>query len=470
MDFVVEELSPVRKKITVTAAAAEVDSALDSALRFYRKDLAMPGFRKGKVPASVVERRFGDEMKGRVIEDFLGTKLENYIDEHNIVVLSRPDYEGGGVERGQDFTCSVTFDVMPEFEMPQYVGMEVEQEDASMPEDELNDMLQRLRSNMAEETPVTEARKPVDGESVVVDFAGFEDGAAISDVKGEQFRVVLGEGQVLPDFEAIVRDLVPGEEKEGPVAFPDNYAHKGLAGKTISMKVKLHSLNSRVLPELDEDFAKKMGMESVDKLRDAVAESLRGRKAEVTKSAAQQKLMDKLLAQVDFPLPEDMVTLRENRILGDARIRMEQQEQPALAEASPEEAEAAKKSIDERIEAMKEDAHREAEVFTRIHLLLMAIARRENITATQQEADMQLYQMTMRSGQDFTQIREAYQRSGLMGELMERIQADKAMDFIYDKAVITMVKPGEGGASEARPEKTATKAKTEDNAAETAGD
>ncbi len=438
MDFVVEDLSPVRKKITVTATAAEVDQALDAALRHFRKDLAMPGFRKGKVPSSVVEKRFGDDMKARVVEEWLGDKLDAFITEKDIVILSRPDYEGGGIERGKGFSCTVSFDVMPEFTMPDYVGLPVEQEEVVVPADEIDDTIKRLLSNMAEESPVDEARGPVDGESVDVDFAGFEDGAAIADVKGEHFRVVLGEGQVLPDFESLVKALKPGEEQEGPVTFPENYAHQGLAGKTISMRVKLHGISTRTLPELNEDFAKKMGLDSVDKLRDAVADSLKGHRAEAAKSMAQQKLMDDLLSRVDFPLPETMVNVREQRILGDARIRLEQQDATAQ-DRSEEETEAAKKALEETLETMKPQARKDAELFTRMHLLLMTVARRENITVTQQEADMQLYSMAMRSGQDFSQLREAYVRSGLMGELMERIQADKAMNFIYDKANVTMV-------------------------------
>ena len=444
MDFVVEEHSPVKKTITVTAPAAEVNAALGDALSHFRKDFTMPGFRKGKVPSSVIERRFGEDMKARVVELFLGDKLEGFLREKDIMPLSRPEYDGGSVERGQEFTCKLTFDVMPAFELPQYVGMPAEQAEAAVPDKDIDEMIERLRDNMAQEQPVEESRNPVDGDSVNVDFAGFENGEAIDDVKGGNFHVVLGRGQVLPDFETIVRSLLPGEEKEGPVAFPDNYAHPGLAGKTITMRVKLNSLSTRTLPALDEEFAKSMGQESMEKLREAVAESLRGRLRQEIKSATQQKLMQTLLDQVDFPLPETMVTLREERIIGDARTRLERQPRPAGA--TPEEVEAAKAALEDSLTAMRPEAKREAETLTRIHLLLMAIARKENIQASQHEADMQLYNMAMRSGQDFNQIRNAYMRSGLMDELLERIQADKAMDFIYDKAVITT--PGQAEAAE----------------------
>ena len=448
MDFVVEDLSPVRKKVTVAATASEVDKALDAALRHFQKDLTMPGFRKGKVPASVVEKRFADDMKAHVVEDWLGTRFDAFITEKDIVLLSRPDYEGGGIERGKEFSCTITFDVMPEFTMPEYIGMEVEQEEVVVPADDIDNMMKSLLSNMAEESPVAESRTPVDGESVIVDFAGFENGTPLPEVKGEGFRVVLGEGQVLADFETLVKSLVPGEEKEGPVAFPKNYGHQGLAGKTVTMRIKLNIVNTRVLPELNEEFAKKMGMENVDKLRDAVADSLKGRRGEAVKAMTQQKLMDTLLSAVDFPLPETLVSVREQRIMGDARIRLEQQESASSAGKSEEEIEAGKKLLEETLEDMKPQTRKDAETFARIHLLLMTVARKEDITVSQQEADMQLYQMAMRAGQDFTQLREAYTRSGLMGELMERIQADKAMNFIYDKANITMVKPGD----QAKPE------------------
>jgi tRNA A37 N6-isopentenylltransferase MiaA len=149
-----------------------------------------------------------------------------------------------------------------------------------------------------------------------------------------------------------------------------------------------------------------------------------------------------LLAQIDFPLPEGMVKLREERILGDARLRLEQHEARDNTGKSADEVAAAKAALEDTLATMQPEARREAETLTRVHLLLMTVARKENIQANPHEADMQLYNMAMRSGQDFKQLREAYVRSGLMEELLERIQADKAMDFIYDKAeVITITAP-----------------------------
>ncbi|MDR2726462.1 MAG: trigger factor [Deltaproteobacteria bacterium] len=441
MDFVVEDLSPVRKKVIVSANAAEVDSALNDALRHVGRDFSMPGFRKGKVPSGVLERRFGDEVKSRVAEDFLGVKLEIFLQEKDIVILSRPEYEGGAIARGQDFSCALTFEAMPAFDMPAYTGLKVEEIEAAVSDGEVDDVLERLRGNMAQETPVEEARRPVAGDAVDVDFAGFENNEPLADVKGEHFHVVLGEGQVLPDFEAIIRDLVPGEEREGPVAFPDNYAHSGLAGKTVVMRVKLNSLSTRILPAADDAFAKTMGQESLGKMREAIAESMRGRLRQQAKAQTQQKLMDAVLAQVDFPLPEGMVKLREERILGDARLRLEQQEarvnkdRPVDADAAA----GAKIALEATLATMQPEARREAEILVRMHLVLMSVARKENIQASPLEADMQLRSMAMRSGQNFDQLREAYVRSGMMGELLERIRADKAMDFIYDRAEVVTV-------------------------------
>jgi trigger factor len=256
------------------------------------------------------------------------------------------------------------------------------------------------------------------------------------------------------------------------VAFPDDYGHSALAGKTVTMRVKLNSLSTRVLPKADDAFAKAMGQESLDKLRDAVAESLRARMRRQAKAETQQKLMETLLAQVDFPLPEGMVKLREKRIMDDARLRLERHEAATAAKPAGMTADEAaiatmdaKAALENALAARQPEARREAERLTRIHLLLTAVARKENIQASQHEADAQLYGMAMRAGQNPDQLRDAYIRFGLMDELLESIRADKTMDFIYDKAEVAMVAPGAApSAAEAAPEPANPEPSTPDGA------
>lgn len=447
MDFVVEDLSPVSKKIVLNATAPEVTSAFDKAARHFQKDLQMPGFRRGKAPLSVVERRHAQDILGHVAEEFLHNKLNAYMHGSGITPVAQPQFEPGTLARDEAFTCTVTLEVLPVFELPNYLGLEAEEADANPSEAEIEDSIEHLRRNVAEEQEVTEQRLPRKNDVAVMDFEGFdEEGKAIDDVQGKDFAVTIGEGRVLADFEKLLCSCHVGDTAEGIVNFPADYTHPGLQGKAVTMRIVLKSLKERILPELDDEFAKKYGQETLESLREAVKQSLISHRKKSFKGQSQQTIMEQLLEKADFMLPESLVKIREERILAEVRQRMGRQG------AEAEEA------LEKTLETMQPEARKEAELFTRMHILLLEIARKENLQVSRQEAEMHLYSMAMREGADFAKVRESYERAGLMGELMERILADKAMDFIYDKAVIKTLAAGESSeASPQTPKKKAAK-------------
>jgi trigger factor len=220
---------------------------------------------------------------------------------------------------------------------------------------------------------------------------------------------------------------MPGAKSEGTVSFPADYGHKPLQGKSVTMRITLTALKEQILPELNDELAKNYGQESLESLKEAIYQSLFSQNKKTMKSKAQQKLMDMLLPKLNFMLPPSLVKTREERILSEARHRLSM---PADNEA-----------MEKTIEAMRPAAVKEAELFTRVHIFLIKIAEKENLSVDRREAEMHLYQMAVREGADLSKLREAYERSGLMEELMERILADKAMDFIYDKAVVKNLTP-----------------------------
>jgi trigger factor len=441
MDFVVEDLAPTRKAIRITADADEVNAARLEAMGKIRRSVSLPGFRRGKVPDGVLERRFGETIKTEVSDTFLHERLDVFLQERGIVPLSPPEYEGGAIARDRAFSCTVRLDVMPDFPLPDYVGLEVTQTRPVPDEDAVRAAIDRMRDAVAEIRPIAQPRTPLDGDIAYVDYAGFADDAPIEGCKGENVALKLGEAQVLADFEAIVRALVPGEEKEGPVSFPADYGHADLAGRTVLMRIRLNSLGRLKTPVPDDAFAKRFGFESMDKLRASVTDSVNKGQVRKARAVARQKLMDNLLARVDFPVPETLVASWTRRMLDDFRLRFRQAE---AGQPSAERAAAAEKALEEKLEAMRPEIGKEAERLTRARLLLLRIAHAEDIRAGTDEADAYLRDMSRHSGTDFEKTREMYLRTGMMDGLLERLQADKALDFIYDKAGITLVDPDPG--------------------------
>jgi trigger factor len=437
MDFVVEDLAPTRKKIVITAGVAEVNAARAAAMGKIRRDLSLPGFRRGKVPDGVLERRFSRDIVAEVADAFLGESFAAFLRERGIIPLSSPEYEGGTVARDTAFSCSVSLDVMPDFPLPDYIGLEVTQIRPAPDEKAVEDTLESMRTTLAGHRQVLEPRMPLAGEIVHVDYAGFENGVPVAELEGKDIALSLGADQALPDFEAIVRSLLPGEEKEGTVAFPDDYHRADLAGRTVQVRVRLKKIDRLEPATLDDAFAKRIGHEDMGKLRESVLAGINRRQVRAARAEARQKLMDALLARMDFPLPERVVDLRERRILNNFRLRFEHGPARAGEEAHG-------KTLEERLEALRPKAREEAERLARSHLVLLRIAEREDIRVGMDDANAYLLERSAHTGQNFEKVREMYLRTGMMQELLEELRADRALDFVYDKARITLVDPAPG--------------------------
>ena len=426
MQHTVENISPVKKSIAVTIPAEEVNAALNKVVAQYRSRVNLPGFRKGKAPISMVEKRFMQDIYNDALENLINGGVSNAVRELGVEPLGGLQFseETQPIARDKDFSFSFSFEVMPEIDVPEYENIGVEEEAVVITEEEITDVVDRLRKNMAELEPVEEQRLPQEGDVVSMDFAGTDDeGQPVPGVSGEKFQVSIGEEQVIPDFEALVRTAAPGQTVEGKVTFPQDYGHAPLAGKTVNMKITVHSLQSKKLPELDAEFAKKAsGLETVEAMTDSIRESFTRNRTDMAKGKAQTKLVEDLLAKVDFPLPEGLVTHYAHNLMQDRLERMSNSGKDP-AEVGEDERNALKKETDE-----------EAAKYAKTQLFLLTVAKKEALEVSPQEMTAALRQVAMRGGVDIKQVQEHYTRNNLFGPLRDRLLADKAVEVMYAKA------------------------------------
>lgn len=430
MEYSAEDLSPVKKKIVITTEPQEVEAAIMGAVALYKTSVQIDGFRKGKAPASVIEQRFRDKIYEEARQDLINVHINDVMQKMGVQPLSGINVDGAGLlERGKPYVYSIEFEVLPVFDLPPYEGVEVEQEKVVVDEKEVADVIERLRRDRAQLVPVDGAAPAVDGQVACIDFTAYENGQPLEGVKAENFDLALGENQALEDFEALVKTIPYGQEGEGEIHFPEDFLAKDLAGKTLTMKVKVHAVKERKLPELNDDLAKSLGLESVDKLKETISRSYTQSRENLNKSAAQKTILDRLLKMVDFPLPESVLDIQMRSLLTDLKARLERQGKrlEALGK-SPEE--------------LRKEMLPQAEELARIQVLLLSIAKKEGLEVSDQEVAAQIYQESMRSGEDFKSLRESYERSGLIFVLRDRLLADKAMDRVYAKARVTEVEPG----------------------------
>ncbi len=432
MEYRVEELSPVKKKVHVTVGKEEVQAAIVSTIALYQTSVQVDGFRKGKVPASVIESRFRDKVYAEAKQDLVNVHINTIIEELKESPVSGIQFgdEEEVFVRDQDFIYSISFEVLPTFTIPEYEGMEVLQEKAHVKDSEVEEFIERMRKERSEFV-VAEGNGPaVDGQAVEIDFATFENGVPLEGINAQNFQMNLGEGQALKPFEDLVKTVKLGETKEGDVTFPEDFLAPDLAGKTVSMKVTVHSIKERKLPELNDEFAKSMGQDSMEKLREFFIENYKRSRTNLFKSTAQKKLLDKLVAMTEFDLPESMVETHFRSLLAERQQQAEKQGKSL-------------QSMGLDFNDLMEKSRKEAEEITRDQVFLMSVAKKEDLSVEDKEVDMAIYHMAQRSGQDFKQLRDDYVNSGSVFILRDRLLADKAIDAIYDKAKVTEVEASE---------------------------
>ena len=428
MEYTVEDLSPVKKKVHITVDPKEVEAGIMAAVALYRTTVKLDGFRKGKVPASVIESRFRDKIYEEAKQDLVNVHINEVVQSLSLTPVSSIDFEGEGLERDKPYVYSISFEVLPTFDLPAYEGIEVEQEKAEVKEGEVDEVIGRILKDRAELVPAEGNGPAVDGQTVELDFAAFENGVALDGIAAQNFQLGLGERQALEAFEDLVKTIPAGETKEGDVTFPEDFLAPDLAGKTVTMKITVHAIKDRKSPELTDDLAKTVGYDSVDKLRAAIADSYTKSRSNLHKGTAQKQLLDKLLKMVDFPLPESIVENHLRSMVSDYRHRLERQGKSL---------ESAGKSLEE----VTAEVRPEAESIARAQVFLLSVAAKEALEVQEQEVDMAIYQMCQRSGDDFKQVKDAYVRSGSIFTLRDRLLADKAMESIYTKAKVTEVEP-----------------------------
>ena len=422
----IEVVSPVSRKISVTVPAEEVNAALHAAAREVGASVTLPGFRKGKAPVSVIEKRFAGEVLSRASETLVERRVADILKEEDIKPLSRLDYNGDQITRGKDFNFSFSFETLPDdIRLPEDLSaLSVEMDSSEATEEEVEAFTRRLLKSTATLEEVKEARLPENGDIVTIDVDGDVEGKSVPGMKVENYSIQLSEpaeGKELSELDNIIRGLHAGEEGTGTMVCPEDHIDESLRGKTVNLRVKLNKISREILPELDEDYAKKLGFPDLAALKKMLADQASHNKVASARSAAEQKLIASALEGQDFPLPEAVVKNQQVEYENEIREYLSQQ---GLDKAA----------IDESVKNMEGEIRTRGEERARVQVFLTALARREKLEVSAQEVDMQIMQMAREYKQDFRKLREALYQNGAVNDIQDRMLNSKAMSLMFDKA------------------------------------
>lgn len=308
MDVVVEKLADLTRKITVTLPAADVRKELNEAYDKVQQEVKMKGFRRGKVPRSVIVKNFQQKVEAEVAEKLVQDTYFTAIEQEKIDAVVHPEISEPRFRDDGTFSYVAMIDVKPEFELQSYKGLEVEKPVLSVGDEEVVAELESLRVEMAPLRSVVD-RPVAKGDVVVVDFQGYHNDKPMKEVKNENYTIDVGAGRISPEFEEKLIGMQPGEEASHEVEFAAKYPNPILAGKKVRFKVRVNDIKERVLPELDDEFAKDVGSEyaNLDALKGAIHERLFKAKQEKADGDLDDRIMHKLLETHTFPVPIRLV-------------------------------------------------------------------------------------------------------------------------------------------------------------------
>lgn len=422
------EISPVRKKLEVEIEAGEVAKKIDEAYRELRKSVRLPGFRPGKVPRKILERRFGNQVMDDVTRRLVNETLPKAVEETHTVPLSMPVIENEILKLGQNFKYSAVMEVKPEIELKDYMGFEVEKEIFSVSDDDVESQLEEIRKTHGKLSAVETGRGIEKEDFAVIEYEGFEDGKALEGLKNSNFLVRVGSGDFHPDFEKALIGLKKGDMDEFNVDFENDYSQPRLAGKTVKFKVKVIDIKEMVLPELNDEFAKNLGadFQGLSELKDKIRETLTGREEKRVDRELKMRLLKKVSDSVDFELPESLVESELNGAMENIR-------QNLLRSGSSME----KAGLNE--EKLKQDLRPASEKRVKDMLVLGEIARRNELNITEAELSVGFKELALSTGQDPEALRQYYEANNLKESFRQQLLEEKTLNYLVKGANITEV-------------------------------
>lgn len=415
--------------LSIEVSAEEVNTALDKAFAKVVKEINVPGFRKGKMPRQLFEKRFGVEaLYQDALEIIIPDAYSNAIDETGIVPVDYPEIsDTENFAKGEVFTFTATVTVKPEPKLGEYKGLEVKKLDTEVTDEEVEAQIQDQLNRKAE-LELKEDEAIVEGDTAVIDFEGFLGEEAFEGGKGEDYPLEIGSGSFIPGFEEQLVGLKAGESKDVVVTFPEEYHAAELAGKEATFKVTVKEVKTKVLPELNDELAKEIDsdVESLAELRASLKIKTAEQKKAEAEGALRDELVEKAAENAEVDIPESMIHNEIHRMIDEfsQRLQMQGMNLDLYYQFSGQ-----------NEEALHEQMRPEAEKRVRISLTLEAIGEAENIEVSEEDINAELEKMAKQFGMKNEQIISAL--GGTTDVLKNDIRTQKTVEFLVDNAKIT---------------------------------
>ena len=405
----------LERKLRVQVPAARIDGEVSARLQKVGRTARIKGFRPGKVPAKIIRQQYGDQVRQEVLQEVLQSSYGEAITQQQLRPAGGPRIEPEELEEGKDLAYTAVFEVYPEVELAALDKLKVEQPEVAIADKDVDGMLDNLRKQRADWQVVDS--KASDGHQVKVDFDGTLNGEPLDGGKGEDVPIVLGEGQMLPDFEKNLKGLKAGDEKTFDLKFPDDYHAENLSGEKASFQVTVKEVAEQQLPEVDEDFVRAFGLESggVGDLRADIRNNMEREVGDRVRAEVKRQVMEGLLDANDIPVPAVLIDEEAQRLRDEASQQMGE----AGGEAPP-------------VEGFREAAERRV----RLGLLVGAVITEHELVVDRDRVKAKVDEICAPYDQPEEIAKMYMQNPQLLSQVENVVLEEQVVDLLLDKAKV----------------------------------
>lgn len=426
MSLQVEKLEHNMAKLTVEVAAEDVEKALQAAYLKQRKQINIPGFRKGKVPRQMIEKMYGPEVfYDEAANNMIPDAYAKAYDESELDIVSQPKIEVVQMEKGKPFIFTAEVATKPEVTLGDYKGLKVDKVSTRVTQKEVDEEIEKERERNARTIEVTD-RAVQDKDEVTLDFEGFVDGVAFEGGKGEDYPLTIGSGSFIPGFEEQLIGAEIDKEVEVNVTFPKEYHSEELAGKDATFKCTVHTIKAKELPELDDEFASEVSeCETMDAYRAEVKKNIKERKERTGKEKKENQAVDQAIENAQMDIPEAMIEFQVRQMADDFARRIQQQGLTV---------EQYFQFTGMTAEKMMEEMRPQAEKSIKTRLVLEAIVKAENIKVSDERVEEELTKMAEAYQMEVEKLKE-FMGENEKKQIKEDLAVQEAITLLVNESV-----------------------------------
>ncbi|MCI9339960.1 MAG: trigger factor [Dorea sp.] len=426
MSLQVEKLEKSMAKLTIEVSADDLEKALQSAYKKQKNKIAIPGFRKGKVPRQMIEKMYGAEIfYDDAANELIPKAYSEAYDECEEDIVSRPEIDVIQIEKGKPFIFTATVALKPEVTLGEYKGLEVEKVSTEVTAEEVDAKIKEEAEKNARQITV-EDRPVQDGDEVILDYEGFVDGAAFDGGKGENYPLTIGSGSFIPGFEEQLIGVEAGAQKEINVTFPEEYHAEELKGKEAVFKCTIHEIKAKELPEIDDEFASEVSeFDTLEEYKEDLKKQLADKKAAEGREKQEDEAVEQAVKNAQYELPEAMIETQVMQMADSFTQRMRAQGLTM---------EQYFQFTGLTAEKFMEDLRPQAVKSIETRLVLEAVVKAENIEVSDERFDEEIEKMAKNYQMEADKLKE-YMGDKEKKQMREDIAVQEAVTFLADNAV-----------------------------------